>query len=56
MTLARVYHRFDMELADTTAKIVAIEKVHITGYPRLKGGRANSEAEVKVKITHKLGA
>lgn len=56
MTLARVYRRFDMEPVDTTAKNVAIEKVHITGYPRLKGGRTNSEAEVKVKVTHKLEA
>lgn len=45
-----------MELVDTTAKSVAIEKVHITGYPRLKDGRTNSEAEVKVKVTYKLEA
>lgn len=54
MTLARVFRRFDMELVDTTTKSVAVEKVHITGYPRLKGGRTNSEAEIKVKVTHKL--
>lgn len=56
MTLARVSRQFDMELVDTTAKDLAVERVHIMGYPRLVGGRTNGEGEVKVKVTHKLEA
>lgn len=56
MALARVSRQFEMELVDTTAKDVAVERVHIMGYPRLTAGRTNGEAEVKVKVTHKLEA
>lgn len=56
MVFARVFSQFDMELVDTTAKDVAVERVHLMGYPRLTGGRTNGEAEVKVKVTHKREA
>lgn len=56
MVFARVFSQLDMELVDTTAKDVAVERVHLTGYPRLTGGRTNGEAEVKVKVTHKREA
>ena len=55
-TLARVFCQFDMELEDTTAKNVAIEKIYFTGYPRLASSRTKGGAEVKVKVTHKLEA
>lgn len=54
MTLTRLCRQFDVELVDATAKSVAIERVHFTGYPRLTSGGTNSDAEVKVKVTHKL--
>ena len=53
MTLARVFRKFDMELDNTTAKDVAIEKIYFTGYPRLTSGRTNGEGEVKVRMKHK---
>lgn len=56
MTFARVFGKFDMKLDNTTAKDVAIEKIYITGYPRLTSGRTNGEGEVEVKITRKLEA
>lgn len=58
MTLARVFRKFDMELDNTTAKDVAIEKIYFTGYPRLTSGRTNGEGEgeVKVRMMHKLEA
>lgn len=56
MTLARVSRHFDMELVDTTAKDLAIERIYFTGFPRLTSGRTNGEAEVKVKITRKMEA
>lgn len=56
MTFARVFGKFDMELDNTTAKDVAIEKIYITGYPRLTSSRKHGAAEVKVKIMRKLEA
>ncbi|KAG6366081.1 hypothetical protein INS49_000257 [Diaporthe citri] len=56
MALSRVHCQFEMELVDTTAKDVAVEMAHMVGYPRLTSGRTDGEAEVKVKVTHRLNA
>lgn len=54
MTFARVFRKFDMELDNTTTKDISVEKIYMTGYPRFPNGTMNGEAEVKVKIKHKL--
>jgi len=54
LAIARIVHRFQLELHDTTSQDISIHHVRLVGYPKREAGASETYGEVKVRVISKL--